>query len=188
MFNGQISEVTYGNVFLTVSPVAASCEGNGEQEDAQEGRGQHSQWQTLWPRDKCAADSWQDYRAVLLCSLSHPSALWILHSTFLLLSEIRLSTITVRKTSNFSANPEINLKSCSGLSSTHSRKQGINNLFFFFLLPTILSEESWSWVSETKVEPPALNMWTGGEREGNSSSQAPRIKMSKLFLLGPVKH
>lgn len=43
MFNGQISEVTYGNVFLTVSPVAASCEGNGEQEDAQEGRGQHSQ-------------------------------------------------------------------------------------------------------------------------------------------------
>lgn len=45
MFNGQISEVTYGNVFLIVflSPVAASCEGNGEQEDAQEGRGQHSQ-------------------------------------------------------------------------------------------------------------------------------------------------
>lgn len=43
MFNGQISEVTYGNVFLTVSPVAVSCEGSGEKEDAQEGRGQHSQ-------------------------------------------------------------------------------------------------------------------------------------------------
>lgn len=121
MFNDQIQRWHRGMHFsLSVLQLL-----HAEQEDAKEERGQHYQWQALWPRDKPAADCWQDYRAVLLYSLTHPSALWILCSTFLLWSEIRLPTINARKTSSFSENPEINLKSCSGLRTTHSRKQGI---------------------------------------------------------------